>query len=445
MSNLLIPNQTVQSLSGHPCTVTEFIAGGTQGEVFKARWLDNDYALKWYFQQNATEQQKAALELLIKDGSPSDTFLWPLDLTFAPGVPGFGYLMRLRENRFKKLTELVAGQIDPSFLVLISAGIELSKAFRSLHNKGLCYKDISLQNAFLDVDNGDVLVCDNDNVTVNGSTIGGVIGTPDFMAPEIVRNEAVPTNKTDLYSLSVLIFYLFYIHHPLCGKRILRIKCWDLPARELLFGNDPVFIFDPDNLVNAAVADHIIDPAGEAGANAIRYWGIYPSAFNRTVLKAFTTGLNDPDSRVTALEWLTALASLRDSIYRCSCGTPNFYDGELTGASRSNSQKCWSCGRDAKFPYRIRVGKSVVMLNADTKLYPHHMNDGRAFDYSIPVAEVVRHPTNPALWGLKNLSKVKWVVTLPDGALRDAEAGQSAPLVANVRIDFGRIHGEIRY
>jgi serine/threonine protein kinase len=50
------------------------------------------------------------------------------------------------------------------------------------------------------------LIADNDNVSVDGAGVLGVLGTPRFMAPEIVRGETVPSTQTDLFSLSVLIF-----------------------------------------------------------------------------------------------------------------------------------------------------------------------------------------------------------------------------------------------
>ena len=85
------------------------------------------------------------------------------------------------------------------------------------------------------------------------------------------------------------------------------------------------------------------------------------------------------------------------------------------------------------------------MLNADSMLYPHHMADARDYDFSTPVAQVTRHPTDPNIWGLKNLSGAKWVVTLPNGKLKDVEPGRSVPLAENTRIAFGRADGEIRY
>jgi len=95
-------------------------------------------------------------------------------------------------------------------------------------------------------------------------------------------------------------------------------------------------------------------------------------------------------------------------------------------------------------PPRIRIGRQVVMLNHDTQLFPHHTDDDRLYDFSNPTAAVTRHPTNAKVWGLKNLSDNKWVVTTSDGAVRDVEPGRSLTLAVKTRIQFGRAEGEIR-
>lgn len=113
VNELLKPGQVVQTKTGEPCRVEKFLGGGGQGEVYSAKWAGGPFALKWYFAHTATEDQRQALEKLVKEGPPSDAFLWPLDMAFASGVPGFGYVMRLREPRFKGLLDLVMGRIDP--------------------------------------------------------------------------------------------------------------------------------------------------------------------------------------------------------------------------------------------------------------------------------------------------------------------------------------------
>ncbi len=218
MNELLKLGQVVQTeISGKPCQVEEFLGVGGQGEVYRATWEGQSVALKWYFQDTATEDQRGILAAIFEDrlSPPSSAFLWPLDIAHARGIAGFGYIMRLREPRFKGLLDLVAGRIDPKFRILATLGLGLADSFYKLHAKGLCYRDISFGNAFFDPTTGEVLICDNDNVTANRSLKVSVLGTPDFMAPEIVRREALPSRQTDLYSLAVLLFYIFHIQHPL--------------------------------------------------------------------------------------------------------------------------------------------------------------------------------------------------------------------------------------
>ena len=84
------------------------------------------------------------------------------------------------------------------------------------------------------------------------------------------------------------------------------------------------------------------------------------------------------------------------------------------------------------------------MLNHDTRLYPHHLDDQRPYDFSRPMAEVTRHPTNPDIWGLKNLSDTKWASSTPPNPERDVEPGKSVTIADGTRIRFGKSEGEIK-
>ncbi len=151
-------------------------------------------------------------------------------------------------------------------------------------------------------DNGDVLICDNDNVSFDNSKPGGVLGTPGFMAPEIVRGEKRPSKDTDRYSLSVLLFYLFMVNHPLEGKLEASIRCMDMVARVKLYGTDPVFIFDPNNKTNR--------PVKGIHDNATIYWPLYPEKLRQMFTRAFTVGLNEPSKRITEPEWMTLFSNM---------------------------------------------------------------------------------------------------------------------------------------
>jgi serine/threonine protein kinase len=421
------------------CQVETFLGGGGQGEVYRASLDGQKVALKWYFPAQATPEQRAALEVLVKKGPPTDRFLWPMELTEADGVPGYGYVMPLRASHYKSIVDLMKRRAEPTFRALATAGLQLADSFLDLHAMGLCYRDISFGNVFFDPDNGEVLICDNDNVAVDGQGEAGVLGTPRFMAPEIVRGEALPSSQTDLYSLAVLLFYMLMVHHPLEGKRELDIKCLDLPAMNQLYGTQPLFIFDPNDDSNR--------PVPGFHDNALAFWPLYPQFLRDMFIRSFTDGLSDPvNGRVRESEWRAAMVRLRDSIYYCPhCGLEAFYDVEALRTSGGDPGSCWSCGQQLALPPRIRIDDDIIMLNFDTQLYPHHIDDSRLYDFSRPVAEIARHPTDPSIWGLRNLSNDKWTVTSDDGqTFTDVPPGRSVTLGVGTRINFGKLEGEIR-
>ena len=421
-----------------PCTIDVFLGGGGQGEVYKAQLGGEDVAVKWFFPHMATPEQRSSMELLIRKGPPSEHFLYPMEITTADGVPGFGYVMPLRPKRFKNIVDLMKRRIEPTFRALATAGLNLSHNFLLLHSQGLCYRDISFGNAFFDPDNGDILIADNDNVSVDGAGVLGVLGTPRFMAPEVVRGEALPSTQTDLFSLSVLIFYMLMVAHPLEGKKEAAIKALDLPAMTKLYGKEPIFIFDPNDDSNA--------PVPGIHDNALAFWRIYPQFLRDIFVRAFTDGIRDPkNGRVRESEWRAVMVQLRDAIFYCHhCSMENFYDPQALKASGGNPGLCWACATQLRLPPRIRIGKSVVMLNHDTKLFPHHVDGDKLYDFSSAVAEVAVHPTNPNVWGLKNVSDKNWSITTAEGSVKDVPPQRSVTLTPGTRIQFSEFTGEIR-
>ena len=73
--------------------------------------------------------------------------------------------------------------MDASFSTVAKLCMGLADCFLQLHAQGLCYRDISLGNVFFDPRTGRPLVCDNDNVGVDGRDQARVLGTSRFMAP----------------------------------------------------------------------------------------------------------------------------------------------------------------------------------------------------------------------------------------------------------------------
>jgi hypothetical protein len=201
-----------------------------------------------------------------------------------------------------------------------------------------------------------------------------------------------------------------------------------------IYGTEPLFIFDPHDDANR--------PDPRYHRNALEYLPIYPQFLQNLFVRSFTDGLGNPQhGRVKETQWRAAMIRLRDLILFCAdCGEENIFDPE----SNTQPGNCWSCKKRLRLPYRLQFGSGVVMmLNHDTKLFAHHLDGQQSYDFRRTAAEVSHHPSDPKVWGLKNLTEEKWVATSPEGTMSDVAPGRNVRLAAGTKINFGTIEGEI--
>ena len=217
--------------SGAKIIIERYVAEGGQGYVYEARRNDKPVAVKWYKPNYARldERLPTRLDHLIDLWEKRETeylrdfpiwkFLWPNDIVVCSGIEPFGYVMPWKENQFAEFRRVFCRQVEPeSFRLLIRAGIELVDGYWRLHARGYCYHDVSDGNAAMNCQTGEIRICDCDNIDKN-EIAGAILGTGKFMAPEILRGEAFPTQQTDFWSLAVVLFSLFFRNHPLQGVK----------------------------------------------------------------------------------------------------------------------------------------------------------------------------------------------------------------------------------
>ncbi len=201
--------------------------------------------------------------------------------------------------------------------------LQLSRGVRRLHAAGLAHSDLSYKNCLVDPQGGNACIIDVDGLVVPGLYPPDVLGTPDFIAPEVVASSdqedkskrVMPSRTTDQHALAVLI-YLYLLHrHPLRGGKV---HSADNDVQERLeMGENALFVEHPTDKSNRPKIgknDGVCLPWIDVDKLPYKTLGPYlKTLFDR----AFIDGLHEPSKRPTADEWEDALIRTTDLLQPC--------------------------------------------------------------------------------------------------------------------------------
>ncbi|MEJ5993299.1 kinase [Pedobacter sp. Du54] len=211
------------------------------------------------------------------------------------------------------------------WLSYFQIAINICRGVKKMHQMGLAHSDLSYNNVLVDPVTKSANIIDLDGLVVPGLFPPEVIGTPNFIAPEVLKtkhlkitdtNRILPNQKTDLHALAVLIYMYLLRRHPLGGGKI-----WDLDTEKddlLSMGEKAIFVEHPTDKTNRVKIDQL--------RKWDTFWGNpekIPYAITGPYLsdlfkRAFIDGLHNPILRPIANEWETALLKTVDLIQPCS-------------------------------------------------------------------------------------------------------------------------------
>ena len=223
------------------------------------------------------------------------------------------------QNRF--LDEREKG----SWLNYLKIGILISRAVRRMHAAGLAHSDLSYKNVLIDPVTGSACVIDVDGLVVPGKYPPDVVGTSDFIAPEVVMTNHLskedpkrflPSIATDKHALAVLIYMYLLYRHPLRGGKI---HDMDDPQKDenMGMGEKALFVEHPTDQSNQVKSNQLQPsqlPWADPSRISYQVTGPYlTELFN----KSFIEGLHEPSKRPSANDWETALVKTVDLIQPC--------------------------------------------------------------------------------------------------------------------------------
>lgn len=401
--------------------IVKELGRGGQGIVYLVEINGQKMALKWYF-NNMGDRFYRNLEDNVTKGAPSEAFLWPEFLT-TKQKGTYGYIMKLRPQGYYEFGQyLLARAKFKSFEAMVNAAMKICEGFKALHLSGLSYQDLNDGNFFIHPDTGDVLICDNDNVAPEGVS-SGILGKARYMAPEVVTGKAMPSKQTDRYSLSVVLFLLFYANHPLEGARVLACPCMTEKYEKLFYGSEPIFIYDKVNTNNR--------PVRGVHNNVLRRWNAFPAILRDTFTQEFSLEcLNDPNKRKLERQWQNVIQQIRDMLVVCSeCNDETFVED-------ANTPKCMCCGKPFNIAGTLQINDRNVLLTPNTKVYVDMDNK--------PDIQVINVPGDRYPIQLRNITTNNWVVETPSGKIRSVEPNMSMPVKAGLKVNLtGAIKGVI--
>lgn len=407
-----------------PCgqvKVIKELGRGGQGIVYLADMDGKQMALKWY--STSLRPDYKQLQRIVETGAPSDAFLWPRFITKREHG-SYGYVMDLRPQGYYEVSKFLLSKVKfHSWDAILASSMKICDGFMMLHRLGYSYHDLNDGNFFIRPTDGDVLICDNDNVTPDSEKTN-IGGKSRYMAPEIYMGNM--TNKySDRFSLSVILFRLFFLDHPLEGARVMACPCVTDENEPRLYGSEAMFVYDPSKKNLPVLGFH---------KNIIRRWPIVPSLLRKTFAEQFDQNhLFQPSIRLIEREWKKVLERVRDQLVICPyCHEESFVD------LNRGMHCCMECGREIDVSHLLKIGNRSIVLTRGTKVY---LDDDNVPEAVVDIDNISGSPNG---LHLKNLMNVSWMVTTPMGKLKELQPNQMMPVRNGMKLSFpNNMRGEI--
>ena len=268
--------------------------------------------------------------------------------------------------------------------------VKIARGVKRLHAAGLAHSDLSYKNVLVDPVGRDATIIDIDGLVVPGLYPPDVIGTADFIAPEVLSTKHLemrdPNRKhanrlTDLHALAVMIYMYLLYRHPLKGGKI---NSLDTEQDDLLsMGEKALFIEHPTDLSNRPKLDQVSKWALPwADVNKLPYHITGP--YLRSLFEqAFVKGLHHPQSRPNADAWEHALLKTTDLMQPCS---NKDCDQQWFVFDNTSSPRCPFCGTrikgtlpvlDLYYEFKPDVWKPEnhrLMVYSNQYLFQWHVN-----------------------------------------------------------------------
>lgn len=293
----------IETTSGTKYKLVRIIGYGGQGVVYETD--TNNKAIKFYYPDRVDVSNTDLLRRLryIQHLRLPENFVGIDDIVETPYI---GYVMT-KLNGFKPLSTYLIPDKELSYAEWYNRGQGLrervligriiAKAFEALERENLSYCDISPNNILVKVGNKiAVRMIDADNIYTPGKGICSVIGTPRYIAPEVISRTKYPDVLSDNYSLAVILFELLRVGHPYISDDILNGTPED------------------EDAALAGTYDYVTD---ENSSNMLPADAVFTESLRGLFKRCFVDGKQNRLTRPLAWEYMAALYDASNKLMKC--------------------------------------------------------------------------------------------------------------------------------
>ncbi|RBL89954.1 helix-hairpin-helix domain-containing protein [Chitinophaga flava] len=326
--------------------------------------------------------------------------------------------------------------------------VNIARGVKRLHAAGLAHSDLSYKNVLVDPVSKSAAIIDIDGLVVPGLFPPDVIGTADFIAPEVLAtkhldvkdpNRKLPNRLTDLHALAVMIYMYLLYRHPLKGGKVHDL---DTEKDDLLsMGEKALFVEHPQDTSNRPKLNQL-NPKELPWADVSKLPYTTTGPYLKELFdQAFITGLHQPNNRPPAEMWEQALLKTTDLMQPCSNAA---CEQKWYVFDNTFSPKCPFCGTphqgtlpvlDLYYEFKPTVWKPEnhrLMVYHNQYLFPWHVNrniirnERLAAEQKVPVGYFTFYQgkwvlVNQKLNSLKDLTEDK---EIPPGTMVELTDGK---------------------
>ena len=307
---------------------------------------------------------------------------------------------------------------------------------------------MSYKNVLIDPVSGRAAIIDIDGLVVPGKFPPDVIGTPDFIAPEVMAtkhlpktdpNRKLPSIATDRHALAVMIYMYLLYRHPLRGGKIHDSD--PQKDEELSMGAKALFVEHPSDKSNRPKLNQV-KPSHLPWADVSKIPYSVTGPYLKSLFdKAFIDGLSNPMARPTADDWEQALIKTVDLMQPCqnsNCEQKWFV------FDNSTSPFCPFCGTKYKGqlpvlnlyysprPGNFRPENHRLMVYSGQNIYQWHVNRN-----VFPNEKLTSEQTKPV--ADFHFHQGKWIlINRKLTSMKDVSEDKEIPIGSSVDITDGK-------